>query len=379
MFRSILLASVLFSASFSFAKVNRPDQYILLAFDGSKSLSFWQNSRAFAQANNIDFTYFVSGVYFLPDADRKNYVEPSHGVGKSNIGWGGTPADIKPRLQQMLKAMNEGHEMASHANAHFDGTKYSEKQWNSEFEQFAGLMVHSWEKYGDKTSEPTWWKNYWSPSPNKSLGEAMNHSIGFRAPLLGRGPGLYAALRNYNYLYDTSKVDKMGYWPQQIDGVWNFPLAGVRIAALGKNTLSMDYNFYFTQSKGVKGPASKFKEYEDQMFNTYMSYFENNYYGNRAPVHIGHHFSLWNGGAYWNAMQRFVKNVCTRPEVHCVTYKELLAFVELNKANIPAYQKGDFDKMPGSHLRTRVRELTEDELNVLRAQADAHFETHDEE
>src|SRR5262249_31924984 len=71
-----------------------------------------------------------------------------------------------------------------------------------------------------------------------------------------------------------------------------------------------------------------------------------NYFGNRAPVHIGHHFSLWNGGAYWNAMQAFAKNVCGLPEVQCVTYKDLQAFMDKNAANRAAYMAGNFTKLP---------------------------------
>ena len=82
----------------------------------------------------------------------------------------------------------------------------------------------------------------------------------------------------------------MDYWPQKINGIWNFPLADLRIYDTGKPTLSMDYNFYYSQSGGKPDlkNAGKFRE---EMFNTYLAYFETNYYGNRAPIHIGHHFS----------------------------------------------------------------------------------------
>ena len=50
---------------FHHERVERPPQYVLLAFDGSKSLPFWEESRDFARENDIKFTYFISGVYFL--------------------------------------------------------------------------------------------------------------------------------------------------------------------------------------------------------------------------------------------------------------------------------------------------------------------------
>jgi hypothetical protein len=83
------------------------------------------------------------------------------------------------------------------------------------------------------------------------------------------------------------------------------------------------------------------------MIDTYRKYFADNYYGNRAPVHIGHHFSKWNGGAYWNAMKTFAKEVCAKPEVKCVTYKELAAFLETRTPDqLKDYKNGAFPKLP---------------------------------
>lgn len=364
--------SVVLTISLANAKVDRPPQYVLLAFDGSKTVSFWQSSRQFANDNGVKFTYFANGVYFLPTADKNKYVEPKNGAGKSAIGFGGTKAEIAVRLEQMQSAMLEGHEIASHGNGHYDGSSYSESQWNKEFDQFTTLMTEAWKNSGVDEKKPDWWASYFA-----------NEILGFRAPQLGKGAGLWPALSNHGIEYDTSKVDKMNYWPKRVDGVWNFPLSGLTIAGTTKKTLSMDYNFYVGQSKAVDGPANKFQEYEDQMYKTYIGYFKNNYYGNRAPVHIGHHFSLWNGGAYWKAMQRFAKEVCSKPEVKCVTYKELLDFVIANENNIPSYQKTDFEKLAnpaGSQdLASGPRELSDKDLEELRLQSNDHFNAHEGE
>ena len=80
------------------------------------------------------------------------------------------------------------------------------------------------------------------------------------------------------------------------------------------------------------------------MVQSYVQYFHNNYFGNRAPVHIGHHFSQMNGGAYWKAMQRIARYVRKKPDVICGTYKELLSFIEKNKHRLDDYQAGNFDK-----------------------------------
>ncbi len=329
--------------------VSRPPQFVILAFDGSYSLPFWRESRAFAQANNnLKFTYFISGVYFIPNNKKSGYIAPHGlGAGKSAIGWGGTEAEIQERYQELKLAAAEGHEIGSHANGHFDGSRWTEEDWNSEFAQFDKIIFQ-----GVGTTAP-------------DLGFGPRDSVGFRAPQLGHSPGLFRVLPVFKYTYDTSKSDAPNYWPKKIENAyWNMPLARLRIVGSGKATLSMDYNFYVADSRGEPNAANK-ELYKKQMIDTYMQYFEGNYFGNRAPLHIGHHFSKWNGGAYWEAMQTFARRVCGLPEVKCVTYKELVSFLEEKKDEIPDYQAGNFTKLPrppGSEAPAALDVPGEDEI-----------------
>ncbi len=304
----------------------RPPQFVLLAFDGSLNLDFWQESRAFAKSpkgKNAKFTYFISGTYFVPDARKTTYQAPRQAAGKSAIGFGGTADAIALRYGQLKLARDEGHEIASHANGHYDGTAWNAAEWKSEFDQFDSLIFGS--------------------AANTSGIKAADIK-GFRAPLLGAGPALFTTLAARGYGYDTSRTAAPDYWPKKLGGVWNFPLAQLRIVGSGKRTLSMDYNFYYTQSNGTPDPG-KAAQYEKEMYDTYMAYFQANYTGNRAPVHIGHHFSKWNGGAYWNAMRRFTERVCGLPEVRCVTNTELQKFVDTNTAHLANFQAGVFPKL----------------------------------
>jgi hypothetical protein len=72
------------------AKVPTPPQFVLLAFDGSNEVEFWKATRQFAASAEVRFTYFISGVFFLLDADKNIYVDPAGRNGKSNIGFGGS-------------------------------------------------------------------------------------------------------------------------------------------------------------------------------------------------------------------------------------------------------------------------------------------------
>ncbi|MBX3231721.1 MAG: polysaccharide deacetylase family protein [Labilithrix sp.] len=341
------------------AVAGRPPQFVLLAFDGSLNIPFWKESRQYAKDTGAKLTYFMSGVYFIADNQKTIYNAP-HGLGrgKSAIGFGGASGNIKPRYEQVQAAINEGHEMGSHANGHFDGSSWSQADWDSEFSQFNSIMFSR------------------SDTPRLSIGG--KDVVGFRAPQLGHSAGLWPVLAKYGYKYDTSRTAPANYWPQIKNGVWNFPLAELRIVGSGKKTLSMDYNFYVADSRGNPDAANK-ATYRKQMVDTYMAYFEGNYFGNRAPVHIGHHFSKWNGGAYWEAMQQFTKRVCRLPEVKCVTNKELLTFVEANKDKIAGYQAGNFTKMPRPPEAGDPVDVSAPFTDEERAEMLAQHEHHDEE
>jgi hypothetical protein len=167
---------------------------------------------------------------------------------------------------------------------------------------------------------------------------------GFRAPYLATSPGLYAVLKERGFRYDASRTAEAGEWPRKIDGVWRFNLVGLRLRGSGKGVLSMDYNFFVAHSRAVDDPQRR-EEYRDQMLATYLEYFRANYSGNRAPLHIGHHFSNYQNGAYQQALISFARTVCGLPEVRCVTYTALADFMDgLQPATLEAYRKGDFPR-----------------------------------
>jgi hypothetical protein len=327
---------VFFTITNSFAiAADRPPQYVLLAFDGSHNLPMWKETLNFATNNNVKFSYFISGVYFLLDSNRLDYIEPTKGPGKSAIGFAGNSKNnLVERVNFVNKAFDEGHTIGSHANGHFDGTHWSSSQWELEFRQFTHLIFDVFNQKGFESLS--------SPNPYHFNPEQI---IGFRSPQLATNADLYKTLRKNNYAYDTSQSAPMDYWPRCVDRLWNFPLAELRIYGTGRKTLSMDYNFYYANSGG-KPDETNAKKYREEMFNTYMGYFTTNYYGNRAPIHIGHHFAKWNAGAYWQAFEDFTKAVCNLPEVKCVSYQALLNFLNSVPITIrEQYQKGDFPKL----------------------------------
>lgn len=353
--------------------VARPPQYVLLAFDGSYRNSTWQYLRNFTKdkkAQGIDtrFTFFINPVYLLDRETGMRVYQPPGGHRGSAIGWGDNAPDISARIDQMNAAHAEGHEIGSHAVGHWDGSRWSLADWISEFKQFDWILdnVFSLNKIQQKSPEGLKFR--------KSI-------VGFRAPLLGYGLPLYQALPKFGIQYDTSQQDPgMTYWPQvrRDSGTWNFPLARVAIPGTAKKYPTMDYNFCandslellranpdlinYTALDPVSGkvlsnrgkadclsvvPNQTKQMIKQRTVGAYMNYFNNNYYGDRAPVSIGHHFSPWMSGAYMEAIMQIAENVCNKPEVKCVTYRELMGFMEkkTESGDMDYYRAGNFAKL----------------------------------
>lgn len=343
--------------------VPRPIQYVCVAFDGSYSLDMWDATMKLAIDSStaedpVHFTYFINSVYFLDKKFRKTYLPPVGGPGTAALDFAGSAEEIQERVRKVNGAVARGHEIASHTAGHRFGGTWTVEQWQKEFEEFNKLLFN----YAEN--------NNLDPTMVPMLSLTPEDIVGFRAPGLSIDPALYDVLHKNKFLYDTSKLITPGYWPvKDSEGLWNFGLPAV--AHVGtkplQQTLMMDYNFSQadTNLKSVKdylatdaGKASMIKrfgtdEYDQVMvdlengcYESMKKYFEKNYYGSRAPVHIGYHFSLFNDAIYWRALQRLVKNIAPLAEVRLVTYKELCAILnETPEETYTAWKTGKFEKL----------------------------------
>jgi len=343
--------------------LKRPPQFILISFDGSYTTEMWKATREVAIKNRAKVTHFISGVDFLIGSTRGKiaestdhiYIPPRYSGGRrSDIGFGGTKQLLEERLRQIKLSIESGMEIGSHANAHFNGTNWTMGEWSYEFDWFHKLVlevfsINNVSEYRVGFSEGSW----------QSL--LKNQMKSFRAPYLGRGEGLWRALgksnwvmlgenQNHRYLYDASDVTRnTSAWPERSPyGFWYFRMATIPVPELGRNVLSMDYNFYVAHSDNPNDPKDKpelANRFEEQMYQAYINWFFKNYYGNRAPINIGHHFSTWNRGAYWKALQRFMRDVCTQPEVVCASGQELVAYLQAKSpSELVQLTLGQFDR-----------------------------------
>jgi peptidoglycan/xylan/chitin deacetylase (PgdA/CDA1 family) len=331
--REIAFALALTTISIPAFATERPPQFVAIAFDNCTELSRWKQLSEFAARLNekgetIHFTFFVSGINFLADEKRDLYQGPHERRGYSNINFGGSLRDIAERVHLINGMFEAGHEIASHAVGHFDGKHWSSADWAQELKSYRALVDH----VAGNNDLPA------------SAGFVFPASsiAGFRAPYLSTSAGLYPALKEAGFRYDTSDTMPPNLWPEKKDGVWRFNLAEIRLHRSRKMTLSMDYNFLVAQSFGVDSIARRDRD-RDEMLETYLDYFKKNYFGNRAPIHIGHHFYGYHGGVYNEALLTFIERVCGLPEVKCVTYSKLADFMDgLSADTLKAYQKGDF-------------------------------------
>jgi peptidoglycan/xylan/chitin deacetylase (PgdA/CDA1 family) len=316
--------------------VERPPQFVLISFDNCTELDAWKRLADFsaemeAKRITMHFTFFVSGVNFLTEATKEKYKGPLHLAGQSNIEFGGATSDeIKQRLNYMNSLHAAGHEVGSHAVGHFNAgdENWSIDDWRNEFTSYKELFTNL--------------ANNNVITPDNRFNFSFGRIVGFRAPYLATTPSLYPALMENGFRYDASSVGHPTSWPQKLAGIWRFNLAHLAIADSGASTISMDYNFYVAQSDAREEPGKR-ELFRRQMLDTYMAYFYSSFTGNRAPLHIGHHFLPYQGGIYLQALKEFARLVCGIAEVRCVTYSELADFMDKSDpSTIAAFQRGEF-------------------------------------
>jgi hypothetical protein len=93
----------------------------------------------------------------------------------------------------------------------------------------------------------------------------------------------------------------------------------------------MDYNFYYTQRKADSTGVTPDQSAADseQVYQTYNDMFNATFNGNRAPLVLGNHFNAWNNNAYENALTKFVLEKCGQPDVQCLPFRDVLAWMSV--------------------------------------------------
>jgi peptidoglycan/xylan/chitin deacetylase (PgdA/CDA1 family) len=297
----------------------KPPQFVVVSFDGSGGIRLWPYWRAVARRAHAHFTFFVSGVYLLPEEQRRRYHAPRHSRGVSDIWFaradrGFSAAQVVRRTRAEISgAYREGHEIGTHFNGHFcepypgNVDEWNARDWSRELDQFDRLLFRV----------PT------------ALPFGPGEIVGERTPCLqGRLPVLYRVLARRGFRYDASALAPLGSWPRRRLGLWRVPLLEVPFPGHTFRVVSMDYNLFANQTGGVSGPASLEPEIERETYRTLRQAFRASYHGNRAPFVYGSHFETWNHWAYDRALTRFLIETCRLPAVRCVSNRELVDWLD---------------------------------------------------
>lgn len=300
----------------------KPPQFVVFSWDGAgeDSQKLFSHFREVGKKYHANMTYFLSGVYMLPEDKRELYDPPKHNAGSSDIGFNDTEG-IRDTITQVRGAWEDGDEIGTHFNGHFCGPEggvgtWSVDQWKSEISQAKSFVKH-W-----KTNDPGLEEE--KPLPfdyDKEL-------IGGRTPCLEGQKNLVAAARTMGFRYDSSGVNNQ-VWPKKKDGIWDLSMQLVPVPGREFETLSMDYNFMFNQSgTTTQGDPDMHEYWGNQMRDGLLQAFDRSYDGNRAPLIIGNHFESWNGGTYMRAVEDTIATVCTKEGVRCVSFRQLADWLD---------------------------------------------------
>jgi hypothetical protein len=259
---------------------------------------------------------------------------------------GQTPQDaIRFEMEELRDANAEGNEIGTHFNGHICGGgrgsvgAFTAADWQQEIDEFDSLLDHANQN------------NNLDPPVN--LGFTSSDVVGSRTPCLeGNFRELYPVLAQHGFRYDTSPTPDTT-WPLRgaqntgPSNLWVFPLAWVPFyGSGGHHTLSMDYNICFLHDgcrTAQSYPTSVTDRWRQQALDTYRQYFETSYTGDRAPIYLGNHFEMWHDGAYTDALAEFVTETCTKPEVRCVSYRDLADWLDtVPDAQRHAWRMGEF-------------------------------------
>ncbi|MGW1489733.1 hypothetical protein [Streptomyces sp. NPDC002402] len=298
----------------------QPPQFVVFSWDGAgeDSQKLFSHFRKVGKKYDATMTYFLSGVYLLPEEKANLYDPPQHSPGRSDIGFNDTQG-IRDTVRQLRGAWQDGNEVGTHFNGHFCGNEggvgqWSVDEWKSEISQ-ARSFVKNWRTNAGLEGEQPLPFDY-----DKEL-------IGARTPCLEGRTNFVRAAAELGFRYDTSGINDQ-IWPKKDLGLWDLSLQMVPVPGRAFETLSMDYNFMVNQSGTVKGDPSKYEYWGNQMRDGQVKAFDRAYNGNRAPLIIGNHFESWNGGTYMRAVEETIATVCVKRDVKCVSFRQLADWLD---------------------------------------------------
>jgi hypothetical protein len=307
-----------------------PPQFVIFSWDGAGELDdgLFSRFRRAAREHGAKMTFFLSGIYCLPEAKKDLYRPPKNPVGASAIGYL-TDAHIRATLQQVRLAWLEGHEIGTHFNGHFcDGpgtvAGWTPEDWRSEIEQAIGFVTGWRTNTGFHDLEPLPF-------------DYRKELAGGRTPCLLGQENLLPTARSLGWRYDASSPGGLQMWPSKKLGLWDFPLQSVPFPGRSFQVLSMDYNMLANQSQNAtRSDPSNYPGWRRQARGAYLAGFRRAYETNRAPLFIGNHFESWNGGIYMDAVEEALATIAGHRDVRLVSFRQFADWLDAQDPKVLA-------------------------------------------
>ncbi|MFI9239831.1 hypothetical protein [Streptomyces sp. NPDC053079] len=310
----------------------KPPQFVIFSWDGAGEVGngLFPRFRKLARDHGARMTFFLSGIYLVPESKKRLYEPPNNPVGASDIGYL-TDAHIKETLRNMRAAWLEGHEVGTHFNGHFcqgsgSVAHWTQQDWESEIEQ-AVSFVTRWRTHTGFTDL--------DPLPF----DYRKELVGGRTPCLLNQDNLLPVAAKLGWRYDASSAGGLQVWPKKKHGVWDLPLQQMPFPGHSFEVLSMDYNILANQSKNTtRGPSHNYSAWRRQATESYIAGFDRAYETNRAPFFVGNHFEEWNGGIYMDAVEEALKYMGDdkRKDVRLVSFRQFVDWLDVQSPEVLA-------------------------------------------
>ncbi|MFF4910813.1 polysaccharide deacetylase family protein [Streptomyces sp. NPDC001260] len=334
-----------------------PPQFVIFSWDGAGEVGngLFPRFLDLAKQHGASMTFFLSGLYLLPESKKRLYNPPNNPRGASDIGYL-TDEHVKATLTNVRRAWLEGHEIGTHFNGHFCsgyGTvgNWTPAQWRSEIQQ-AKSFVKEWRT-----------NTGWSELPSLPF-DYEKELVGGRTPCLLGQNNLLPTAKELGWRYDASSPGGRQVWPDKKLGIWDLPLQQIPFPGRSFEVLSMDYNMLANQSiNSTQAPAYNYPAWRTQATNAYISGFKRAYETNRAPFFVGNHFEHWNGGIYMDAVEEAFKHIAREKEkgadVRLVSFRQFVDWMDVQKPEVLAKLRTlDVGQRPAGGWKTFLQETS---------------------
>ncbi|MFI9064520.1 hypothetical protein ACIGQE_22060 [Streptomyces sp. NPDC053429] len=307
-----------------------PPQFVVFSWDGAGEVGngLFPRFLKAAKDHGAAMTFFLSGLYLLPESKRQLYRPPGNPVGASDIGYL-SDEHIRATLAHVRQAWLDGHEVGTHFNGHFCSgsgsvAHWSPQDWRSEIEQAVSFVTNWRTNTGFTDLEPLPF----------DYGKEL---VGARTPCLLGQDGLLPTARELGWRYDASSPGGDQRWPQKREGLWDLPLQSMPFPGHSFEVLSMDYNILANQSVNTtKGVPGNYPAWRTQATAAYLGGFRRAYETNRAPLFIGNHFEEWNGGIYMDAVEEALKGIADKKDVRLVSFRQFADWLDVQDPRLLA-------------------------------------------